>query len=185
MHRPSGCSQAILVKPEASITPSSEVVALAEVFRHHHTGWGWRSGTTPPPFISQQQIHPHFSRNLTTHLSTFLSCQFFFLVRLKAKFSTSVVLNISSSKTGPCFILFYWRLGTSQAGEKKKLKMQHVRQIKNNDNNNFIFPLSSCRWCTPQLIIVLLIRLVPLHISATSQSSSGTSVPNSTKQEAH
>lgn len=43
---------------------SSEVVAL-DVFRHHHTGSGKRSGNMSPPFILQQQIHPHF--NPTSH----------------------------------------------------------------------------------------------------------------------
>ncbi len=38
LHRPSRCSQTILVKPEASITLSSEVMAFIDVLRHHHTG---------------------------------------------------------------------------------------------------------------------------------------------------
>lgn len=90
LHRPSRCSQTILVKPEATITLSSEVMAFIEVFRHHHTGSGKRSGSMPPPFIPQQQIHPHFNHiSLRTSPSSSPVSFFTGLVRLQARCSLS------------------------------------------------------------------------------------------------
>lgn len=136
---------------------------------------------TTDPFSFQSHISLH------TSPSSFLvfSPVFYRLGRLNTP--TSFIFNDSSAELGtqwmsPLLLLKTWQIFNCIKGMPK---MQHVQQMKNNKNNNFIFFLSSCRWCTPQLIIALLIRLVPLHISATSQSSSGTSVPNSTKQEAH
>lgn len=37
------------------------VAAFIDVFKHHHAGSGKGSEHSPPPFVRQQQIHPHFS----------------------------------------------------------------------------------------------------------------------------
>lgn len=166
-------SQIMLLKSKASITLRSEVMAFIRVFRHHRTRLSKRSGSMPPPLIFQQWIHPHLNHISLCFLSFLLFCQAGQAIGQMLSNTPPFLFRTTSLFHLP----LYWKLEN---------KMQHGQQIKNNNNyNNFIFLLNSCRWCTPQLIIVLLIRLVPLHISATSQSSSGTSVPNSTKQEAY
>ena len=144
----------------------------------------------PPPFILQQQLFPHFNRisqraSLASSPWQFL-CR---LVRLQARcsptrprqlFSTLPPANTISSPFHP--IKNTWQI----SGQRSALETRRVQKYQKKYQQQLYFFLpSSCRWCTQQLIIALLIRLVPLHISATSQSSSGTSVPNSTKQEAH